>query len=41
MNLGQKRLYESLREPLDLDRLKRCIVAFLMGSTDSEGYVDN
>jgi intein-encoded DNA endonuclease-like protein len=42
-----KTLYELLRKPVDLDRLKkyvehrgRCVAAFIRGFADSEGYVE-
>jgi intein-encoded DNA endonuclease-like protein len=47
VEVGSKTLYELLRKPVDLDRLKkyiehceRCIVAFLRGFADSEGSVN-
>jgi intein-encoded DNA endonuclease-like protein len=42
-----KTLYELLRKPVDLDRLRRyiehcgrCVAAFIRGFADSEGSVD-
>ena len=47
VEVGSKTLYELLRKPVDLDRLKkyiehceRCMAAFLRGFADSEGSVD-
>jgi intein-encoded DNA endonuclease-like protein len=47
VEVGSKTLYELLRKPVDLERLKkyiehcdRCVAAFLRGFADSEGSVD-
>jgi intein-encoded DNA endonuclease-like protein len=47
VEVGSKTLYELLRKPVDLDRLKkyiehceRCVAAFIRGFADSEGSVD-
>jgi intein-encoded DNA endonuclease-like protein len=47
VRVGSKTLYELLRKPVELDRLKkyiehcdRCVAAFLRGFADSEGSVD-
>jgi intein-encoded DNA endonuclease-like protein len=47
VEVGSKTLYELLRKPVDLDRLKkyiehceRCMAAFIRGFADSEGCVD-
>jgi len=47
VEVGSKTLYELLRKPVDLERLKkyiehceRCVAAFLRGFADSEGCVD-
>jgi intein-encoded DNA endonuclease-like protein len=47
VEVGSKTLYELLRKPVELDRLKkyiehceRCVAAFIRGFADSEGSVD-
>jgi hypothetical protein len=47
VRVGSKTLYELLRKPVELDRLKkyiehceRCVAAFLRGFADPEGSVD-
>jgi intein-encoded DNA endonuclease-like protein len=47
VEVGSKTLYELLKKPVDLDRLKkyiehceRCMAAFIRGFADSEGSVD-
>ncbi|MDT7877505.1 MAG: hypothetical protein RQ862_02980 [Candidatus Caldarchaeales archaeon] len=47
VGVGSKTLYELLRKPVDLDRLKkyierceRCVAAFIRGFADSEGSVN-
>jgi intein-encoded DNA endonuclease-like protein len=47
VEVGSKTLYELLRKPVDLERLKkyiehceRCVAAFLRGFADSEGSVN-
>jgi intein-encoded DNA endonuclease-like protein len=47
VEVGSKTLYELLRKPVDLDRLKkyiehceRCVAAFIRGFADSEGSVN-
>jgi intein-encoded DNA endonuclease-like protein len=47
VEVGSKALYELLRKPVDLERLKkyiehceRCVAAFIRGFADSEGCVD-
>ena len=47
MEVRSQTLYELLRKPVDLDRLRRyiehcerCVAAFIRGFADSEGSID-